>query len=312
MSAIGVDIGGSKIIAGVVDDGGRVVRRREMPTPTQTDRVIPVVCDLIAALRVPGEVTAVGLAAAGFVDADLSTVLFAKHIGWLHEPLKHRIEQAVRLPVVVENDANAAAWGEARFGTGRPGRCLVCVTVGTGIGGGLVVDGQLFRGSAGVAAELGHLCVAPDGYRCGCGSYGCWEMYGSGQALERDARRHAAEGSPLTAGLLAVAGSVDAITGPHVTRAARDGDRGACELLAQLGDWIGRGMASLAAVLDPDTFVVGGGVAKAGELLLGPVRTAFRQHLTGRGHRPEARIVPAVLGNDAGVIGVADLARRSA
>ncbi len=311
MNAIGVDIGGTRIVGAVVDPQGRVVDRRAVATPGRTDDVVPVVCDLIARLRQNREVSAVGLAAAGFVDAAGDKVLFAKHIGWTNEPLKRRVQQTVGLPVVVENDANAAAWGEARFGGGGGEHCLVCVTVGTGIGGGIVVDGELFRGSAGIAAELGHLCVVPDGHLCGCGGHGCWEMYGSGTALVREARRHAAAGSSLTRGLIASAGSVDAIRGPLVTDAALGGDAGAIELLADLGAWLGRGMASLAAILDPDCFVLGGGVADAGELLLGPVRATFERNLSGRSHRPEIRTVGALLGNDAGVIGVADLALQA-
>ncbi len=312
VDAIGVDIGGTTIVGAVVDPQGQLITRCATGTPSRPQDVVPVVCELIARLRQDRDVAAVGLAAAGFVDAAGDTVLFAKHIGWVDEPLKRRVQHVVGLPVVVENDANAAAWGEARFGGGRGEHCVVCVTVGTGIGGGIVVDGELFRGSAGVAAELGHLCVVPDGLLCGCGGHGCWEMYGSGTALVREARRHAAAGSPLTKGLITSAGSVDAIRGPLVTSAALSGDPGAIELLARLGDWIGRGLASLAAVLDPNCFVVGGGVADAGELLLGPARAAFERNLSGRRYRPRIRTVGAVLGNDAGVIGVSNLALRAA
>ncbi|GAB3078944.1 ROK family glucokinase [Micromonospora schwarzwaldensis] len=298
MHTIGVDVGGTKMAAGVVDAAGRVVAHRSYRTPAATAEVVPELCRLVGAVRGRYDIGAVGVGAAGFVDEHGATVLFAKHIGWTGEPLRTSLEGLLGLPVVVENDANAAAWGEARHGAGRNERNLVCVTIGTGIGGGLILDGNLFRGSHGVAAELGHLCVVPDGRRCGCGAFGCWEMYGSGGALVREGRRRG------------VVAGADAPAGPAITRAARAGDPAALDLLAWLGDWVGRGLAGLAAVLDPPCFVLGGGVvAEAGELLLTPVRTSFRRHLTGVGHRPVARVVPAALGHDAGLIGAADLAR---
>ncbi|MGE7436349.1 ROK family glucokinase [Kitasatospora sp. NPDC001175] len=308
---IGVDIGASKIAAGVVDEAGRILRRVRVATPREPDRVESAVCDVVEAVRGDHPVAGVGLGAAGFVDEKRATVLFAKHIGWESEPLGAVVEKVLDLPVTVENDANAAAWGEARFGAGRGRDPVVCVTVGTGIGGGLVVNGGLYRGRYGVAAEFGHLPVVPGGLVCGCGSRGCWEMYGSGTALVREARALVAAGTPEAAPLLRRAGgTVDGLTGPLLTRAAGEGDQAALGLLAGLGHWLGVGLAALAAVLDPACIVIGGGVGAAGELLLGPVRESFREHLTGRGHRPEAAVRPAALGNDAGLVGVADLARR--
>ncbi len=212
--------------------------------------------------------------------------------------------------MVVENDANAAAWGEFRFGAGRHVDDMVLVTMGTGLGGGIVIDGQLLRGGFGMAAEIGHLRVVPDGRRCGCGNRGCWEQYASGNALASQARELAGSGAVTAHRLLALAGGhVDRITGQLVTGAANEGDPAAIELLEELGRWLGEGIASLAAVLDPELVVIGGGASQAGDLLLEPIRTAFAHHLTARGHRPLARIVLAELGNDAGLVGAADLAR---
>ncbi|WP_307871344.1 ROK family glucokinase [Micromonospora sp. M61] len=298
-----MDVGGTKMVAGVVDAAGRVVARRTDRTPVETADVLPAMCRLIRTVRGEHEIGAVGVGAAGFVDLHGATVLFAKHIGWAGEPVRETLAGVLGLPVVVENDANAAAWGEARHGAGQGESSLVCVTIGTGIGGGLIVDGKLFRGGHGVAAELGHLCVVPDGHRCGCGAFGCWEMYGSGGALVREGRRR---------GAVAAAGA-DALAGSAISRAGRAGDPVALDVLAWLADWIGRGLAGLAAVLDPPCFVLGGGVvAEAGDLLLEPIRTSFRRHLTGAEHRPAARVVPAALGHDAGLIGAADLARAAA
>jgi len=240
-------------------------------------------------------------------------VLFAPNLAWRDEPLKARLESVLDLSVIIENDANAAAWGEFRFGAAAEADNMVLITVGTGIGGGIVVDGMLMRGAYGVAAELGHMRVVPGGIRCGCGNRGCWEQYASGTALVREARELVITGTPLAARLSELCvGDPAALSGPDVTRAAVEGDPAAVELLADLGVWIGEGLASVAAILDPELVVLGGGVCEAGTLLIDPALAAFRRQLTGRGHRPEARFALASLGNDAGMIGAADLAAARA
>ncbi len=214
------------------------------------------------------------------------------------------------LPVVVENDANAAAWAEWRFGAGRGETHLVCVTLGTGIGGGIVLDGRVQRGKHGMAGEFGHMIVVPEGQRCECGNRGCLEQYASGNVLGREARELARAGSPVAVPMMErVGGDIDALVGPVITEAARDGDPLAIELFEEVGRWLGVGLANLAAALDPGMFVIGGGVSDAGELLLRPARDSFRRVLTGRGFRPEPRIVRAALGPEAGLVGAADLAR---
>ena len=309
--AIGIDIGGTKLAAGVVDDTGTVIEqvRRETPStsPSATEETI---IEVVNELRSRHEVAAVGIGAAGFIDSDRATVRFSPHLAWREEPLRDAISSRVGVPVVIENDANAAAWAEWRFGAGRGADVLACVNLGTGIGGGLVVNGALLRGGYGMAAEFGHVTVVPGGHRCECGNRGCWEQYASGNALVREARELAASKSPVAQGLLTlVDGDAEAITGPVVTEAAKARDPAAIELFQDVGRWLGLGLAGLAAALDPTMFVIGGGVSEAGELLLGPAREAFGRSLTGRGYRPEAPIVAAALGNDAGVIGAADLAR---
>ena len=310
---IGVDVGGTKIAAGVVDDAGRLVatQRRETPA-TDTAAVVRTIGDLVSELRTQHDVQAVGIGAAAFIDKARATVLFAPNLAWRDTPLRAEVERRVRLPTVVENDANAAAWGEFRFGAGAAADDMLLVTVGTGVGGGLVIEGSLYRGGFGVAAEIGHLRVVPGGHLCGCGNRGCLEQYASGRALVREAKEVALANSPQAAGILELAGGdVDAITGPMVTKAAAAGDGFAVELLGEVGRWLGEGIASLAAVLDPTMVVLGGGVSEAGALLLDPVLTAFRQSLTGRRHRPELTLALATLGNTAGLIGAADLARDS-
>ncbi len=316
--AIGIDIGGTKVAGGLVDAEGGVRHRARRDTPHRStnarvveDTIVDVVEELLEAAR--GAVTAVGIGAAGFVAADRATVVFAPHLSWRHEPLRDALVGRLHLPVFVDNDANAACWAESRFGRVQGETHLVMVTLGTGIGGAILTDGRIQRGRFGVAGEFGHMQVMPDGHRCECGNRGCWEQYASGNALVREARSLIAAGSPLAADLSAVVdGELSALTGPVITEAARGGDPVAAELLAEIGTWLGMGLANLADALDPGAFVIGGGVSAAGDMLLTPARDSFRRHLAGRGYRPEARIVEAALGNEAGMIGAADLARRDA
>jgi len=308
---IGVDVGGTKVAAGLVDEKGVIVRRTRRPTPSASpDDVEDVIAACVAELAEGVAVEAVGIGAAGFVTADRSTVLVAPNLSWRDEPLRDAVSERVGLPCVVENDANAAAWGEYRFGAGRGQDFLVVVTVGTGIGGGVVLDGVLQRGRHGIGAEVGHMQVVRGGRRCGCGQDGCWEQYCSGRALLHEAREIAGVRRDYGRRLLELGGGrIEGIEAVEVTQAAREGDPAAIECFEVVGGWLGQGMADLAAVLDPGAFVLGGGVSDAGELLLDPVRRTFAARLTGAGNRPVAEVLLAELGNDAGIVGAADLAR---
>ncbi|MDB1089231.1 ROK family glucokinase [Streptomyces sp. ACA25] len=310
---VGIDIGGTKVMAGVVDADGVIVERLRVETPDKSKSpqvVEDVIAELVLDLSDRHDVHAVGVGAAGWVDADRSRVLFAPHLAWRNEPLRDALAARLAVPIMVDNDANTAAWGEWRFGAGRGEDTLVMITLGTGIGGAILEDGRIKRGKYGVAGEFGHMQAVPGGHRCPCGNRGCWEQYSSGNALVREARELAAAESPVAHGILArVDGRIADITGPLVTELAREGDPMCVELLADMGQWLGIGIANLAAALDPGCFVVGGGVSEADDLLLGPARDAFRRQLTGRGYRPEARIERAQLGTDAGMVGAADLAR---
>jgi glucokinase len=312
MNTIGVDVGGTKIAAGVVDEGGVVLAEQRVESPARDAHAIEdAIATLVARLRAEHDVAAVGVGAAGYVDRSRSVVLFAPNLAWREVALRADLEARIGLPVVVENDANAAAWGEFAFGAGEDIDDLLLLTVGTGVGGGIVLDGHLHRGAFGVAAEVGHLRIVPDGRLCGCGNHGCFEQDASGTALVRAARDEAIGGSLLARELLDRAGGDPArITGPLITEAARDGDPFAVAQLATLGRWLGEGLASLADVLDPAVAVIGGGVSAAGDLLLKPIREAFLGQVSGRGHRPLLEVRPALLGNRAGMIGAADLARR--
>jgi glucokinase len=310
--AIGIDIGGTKVAAGVVDDKGQVLAQARRRTPSRDpEHLVDVVGEIVRQLLSEHEVEAVGVGAAGFVDVSRSTVLFAPNLAWRNARLRDQIAERVDLPVVVENDANAGAWGEYRFGGGDETSDVVFLTIGTGIGAGLVLDGQLYRGRFGIAGEPGHMRVVPGGRQCGCGNFGCWEQYCSGEALVRAAREIATERPEDGRRLLEIAeDNVDAIDGTVVARAANEGDPAAMDCFQEIGRWLGQGMADLAAVLDPGRFIIGGGVSEAGELLLGPARDSFAAGLSGRGHRPVASIAAAKLGAEAGLIGAADLARN--
>jgi glucokinase len=317
--AIGIDIGGTKVAGGLVDVDGKVLARARRDTPHRSkspgvveDTIVEVVSELLLG-SAGRDIVAVGIGAAGFVAADRATVVFAPHLSWRDEPLEKNLQRRIPLPIAVDNDANAAVWAEWRFGAARGQSHVVMVNLGTGIGGAMVLDGQIMRGRYGIAGEFGHMQVVPGGQRCECGNKGCWEQYASGNALVREARSLMTANSPMATDLLIrIAGDPLALTGPMITQAAREGDPTAIELLAEVGQWLGVGIANLAAALDPGVFVVGGGVSAAGDLLLEPARGTFRRQLTGRGYRPEAVIVAAELGNEAGLIGAADLARRDA
>ncbi len=239
---VGVDVGGTKIAGGVVDEQGNVLEQLRVESPAQDPEAIEeAIAGLVARLSRRHQVTAVGVGAAGYIDSARSTVLFAPNIAWRDLDLRGELEARIDLPVVVENDANAAAWGEFRFGAGADVDDQVMVTVGTGVGGGLVLDGRLFRGAFGVAGELGHLRIEPGGRLCGCGNRGCWEQYASGTAMVRTARAEAAEGSMLARPLIERAGSVEAIDGPLITTAAQEGDAFAIDQLATAGTVARRG-----------------------------------------------------------------------
>ncbi|MBB2921559.1 ROK family glucokinase [Cellulomonas cellasea] len=313
MHAIGVDIGGTKIAAGVVDEDGTILAQTRRATqPDDAGSIDRAIAEIYAELSESYEVGAIGLAAAGFVASDRSGVLFAPNLAWRNYPLRDRVAELVGpdVRIVVENDANAAGWAEFRFGVGRDVDDMLMLTVGTGLGGAIMIGGQLVRGAWGVAAEVGHMRVVPGGHYCGCGHEGCWEQYASGSALVRDAQAAVITQPERAARLLELAGGdAEKLIGPHVTDAAQEGDPLAVELFTELGRWIGEGSASVAALLDPELIVVGGGVGAAGDLLLAPARQAFGEQLSARGYRPEARIELAAMGNDAGIVGAADLAR---
>ncbi|MBB1242685.1 MULTISPECIES: ROK family glucokinase [Streptomyces] len=308
---IGVDIGGTKVAAGVVDEAGNILETSKVPTPQTTEGVIDAIADAVRTASAAHRVEAVGIGAPGYVDDKRATVLFTPNLTWRHEPLKDLVEQRVGLPVVIENDANAAAWGEYRFGAGQGHDDVICITLGTGLGGGIIIGGKLYRGRFGVAAEFGHIRMVPDGLLCGCGNQGCWEQYASGSALVRYARQRAAASPDAATLLLGLGdGTPAGVQGKHISQAARAGDPVAIDSFRELARWAGAGLADLASLFDPAAFIVGGGVSDEGELVLEPIRKSYRRWLVGAQWRPQAQVLAAQLGGKAGLVGAADLARQ--
>ncbi len=282
---VGIDIGGTKVLAGVVEDG-RVVREATAETPGRSVPVAEVervLADVVGRVADGERVGAVGLAAAGFVDAARRRVAFAPHLPWRGDDVVTSLSAHLGCPVALDNDANCAALAEARWGAAQGAGSALLVTLGTGIGGAVVLGGQLWRGANGMAGEFGHAQVVPGGRPCECGQVGCWEQYCSGNALRR-----------------AAGGFAD---GPAITAAALTGDPAALGAYAEVGGWLGIGLANLVAAFDPELIVIGGGVSTAGDLLLGPARELLATRLVGGPFRTVPPVVTATLGPRAGMIG---------
>ena len=313
LAALGIDIGGTKVAGGVVAPDGTIQATARRATPGAS---VSATEDAIAAV-VPGgellddgELVGVGIGAAGWFDRTGDTVLFSPHLAWRNSSLRQDLAGRLQRPLWVGNDADAATWAEYRYGAARGADLALMITLGTGIGGGIVLDGRLRRGSHGVAGEWGHMRVVPDGRLCACGNRGCWEQYASGTALAQTAREVARTSRAAAGRLLErVDGDADRLTGEDVARAAADGDPLALELVTDVGVWLGQGIADLAAILDPEVVVIGGGVSMLGEMVLAPARDRLERALPGRGFRPGPRIVVAELGPQAGLVGAADLVR---
>jgi glucokinase len=309
---IGIDVGGTKVLGGVVDEAGKVLTTARKDTPRQGGSALTqTIADVAKELLEQHSVTSVGVSAAGFVSSDRKTMLATPNIAdWNGVDLDNQLITLIGLPVVIENDANAAAWGEAKFGAGKNQDHMMMLTVGTGIGGGIVVNGALYRGAFGIAAEFGHMRVVPEGHICGCGARGCFEQYASGNALLRHAREAINASPEVARNLLSRGdGTVAGLTGQAITEAARDGDPVALAAFNTTGQWLGAGIASLAVLLDPACVVIGGGVIDAGEILLKPTRESLERNMPFAGKHPYPQIIAAQLGNEAGLVGVADLAR---
>jgi len=310
---IGVDIGGTKVLAAEVTEKGEVARTARRTTPgrrVDVELVEDALTEAVAEVADGRHVDGVGLAAAGFVDAEGERVMFAPHLPWRADPTRSRLEARWRTRVVLDNDANCAARAELALGSASGVRDAVLVTMGTGIGGAVVLGGTLLRGRNGMAGEFGHMQVVPDGLPCECGGTGCWEQYSSGNALVRYVQARLDRPDYDDSLLDELCGGDPAkIVGPMVTEAAQAGDRLSLKAFAKVGEWLGIGLANLTAALDPELLVIGGGVSAAGDLLLAPARAALEGSLVGARHRAIPPVLRAAFGPEAGVVGAAAMAR---
>lgn len=312
MGAIGVDIGGTKLLALSVAADGRVRQQPvHVPAPRTPEELVSAVLGAARQLSGPGGPTSIGVGVPGLVDRT-DTLLFAPN---LQGAAGAAIGDALRdgapgATVWVGNDATAAGWGEYRAGAGAGSTDMLMVTLGTGIGGGIVLGGRLVEGAHRFAGEFGHMVVDPNGPQCPCGKRGCWERYASGAGLGVLARELAmAGGAPELAEL--AGGDPEDVKGEHVTAAAGSGDPAAVEIMRRFGWWVALGLANLANIFDPEVIVVGGGLVDAGEVLMAPIRAAFAGLVEAGDLRPTAEIVPARLGPEAGAVGAGLLAANA-
>ncbi|MFM7014360.1 MAG: ROK family protein [Actinomycetota bacterium] len=312
MYSIGIDIGGTKIAGALVDSTGEVLRELKVPSPIDSSAaMVEAIVSLINQLAKGEKVVGAGVAAAGFLSADREIMYHAPNIAaWRNEPLKKLIATKVEVPVLLENDANAAGWAEFQFGAGKDVSSMIMLTIGTGVGGAVITGGNLIQGGFGIAGELGHVLVEPGGNLCGCGLKGCLETYASGTALLKSARELASSNDPKGKRLRELQEQDGELSGERVYQAILEGDDGAVGLVNRLAEYLGLSIGAIfVPVLDPQLAVIGGGVSAAGEVLLKPIREATLRNLPAKGFRPEIQVVSAKYLNQAGLIGAADLAR---
>ena len=306
---IGIDIGGTKISAGVVDSSGNLIDSSRCSTPAEGGKeLISSVVNLIKELNKKHEIKGIGISIAALISSDYGTIVGAPNIANLSKlNFVNEIKEEFKLPIIVENDANAAIWAEFKFGNAKGLNPVMFFIIGTGVGGGLVIDGKLFKGANGVGAEFGHMCVVPNGLLCGCGSKGCIEQYASGGALIRYANEALLANADKSEELLGF--GEGKLTGSALTKAAKAGNELALSAFNKQADWLGLACASYSLILDPQAIIIGGGVVDAGELFLAPVREAMRKYMPFAESHVPPKIIAAKFGNDAGLVGAADLVR---
>ena len=298
MKTIGIDLGGTKMSAGLIDGSGRVLEKITVPRPTDQIAMEEGPLELAAKLIGP-DVAAIGLGAAGLVKWPEGRLVWGPNVAGRDIPFKDLLTARFALPIVVDNDANLAALAETRLGAAQGCRHVLLVTLGTGIGGGIVVDGNIYRGAS-FAGEVWHMTIDVGGPLCTCGQRGCWETFASGRRLDQIARDLVATNP--TGRIAQLAGDA-AVDGIHLTEAAIQGDPQAGRAVAEMGTWLGIGLASLVALLDPELVVVGGGAARAGDLLFHSTCESMNAGLEGSEYRRPTPVVAAALGEDAGITG---------
>jgi glucokinase len=305
-NTLGIDLGGTKMAAAIVDATGTILAAETVARPASGTGMLtePVA---LAQRLVDDSVGAIGVGAAGLVDHAAGTLVWGPNVAGEHVEFRRLFQDGLQLPTVLDNDANVAALAEARIGAAQGYRHVSMITLGTGIGGGWMVNGELYRGRS-FAGEIGHVVIDAGGPRCTCGQSGCWETFASGRRLDQMARDLVAKNPD---GLVARIASGASPDGRDLTEGAIQGDADAIELIEEMAAWLGIGIANLIAAFDPEILVIGGGVCRAGEVLLRPTREAMVEALEGAKHRDPTPIVAAALAEDAGVIGAALLAQET-
>lgn len=309
--AIGVDLGGSKILSAVVDRRGKIYASDYRPTSARrgVKAVVRAIAESVLAAEkksgVPRDrIAAVGLGAAGISNPYTGIVYLSPNLpDWRNVPVRDMVAEATGLKVFLTNDANAAALGEMYFGVARGCRDFIYVTISTGIGGGIIIGGKLYSGAAGMAGEIGHITVEPDGPPCNCGGAGCWELYASGSALARRAREQIEQGDK-TVMIKMAGGNLEKVDAPLVKKAAERGDVVALKLVAESARYLGIGLGSLINIFNPEMIVIGGGFSGMGDMLLKPAYEEARR----RSYRDAYAVVRfgvSGLGGNAGVLGAA-------
>ena len=306
---IGIDIGGTKISVGVVDSSGNLIDSSRCSTPTEGGKeLISSVINLIKEFNKKYEIKGIGISIAALISSDYGTIVGAPNIANLSKlNFVNEIKVEFELPIIIENDANAAMWAEFKFGNAKGLNPVMFFIIGTGVGGGLVIDGKLFKGANGIGAEFGHMCVVPNGLLCGCGSKGCIEQYASGGALIRYANEALLANPDKSEEVLSF--GEGKLSGTALTKAAKAGNELALAAFSKQADWLGLACASYSLIIDPQAIIIGGGVVDAGELFLAPVRAAMRKYMPFAESHVPPKIIAAKFGNDAGLIGAADLVR---
>ena len=309
---LGVDLGGTKILIALAKEGGEIVNSGKFPTRASEgvskvlDHLICCIGEVVSARGISRhELEGAGICVAGFFDIRSRTMISSPNLpGWEQFPLEQELKKRLKIPILVENDANAAAYGEYLYGAGKGKKNMVNITLGTGIGGGIITEGRIYRGSGGFAGEMGHITVLPQGPLCGCGNYGCLESLSSGSAIAREGRLLLKAG--VGGFLRKIAGKENELTASHVFEAARNGDRGAAEIIDKAAYYLGLALSFVVNILNPEVITMSGGMAQTGELFFAPVRRYLKETaIPPSGDM--VSVIPAVLGEEAGVKGVLSL-----
>lgn len=314
--SLGIDLGGTKTVTAVADSQGKMLSRHHSKTPAAKGREAVIQSILESAGRAldqagiaASELRAVGIGAPGLSNPETGILFTSPNLpGWRDVPLKDIIEGEIGKKAFLINDANAAALGELYYGAGRGSCHFIYITISTGIGGGIIIDGKIYSGSTGTAAEVGHMTIDDDGPVCNCGNRGCWETLASGTALAREARNRIKAGAN-TSILDYVSGDLERVTAQIIQRAAEGGDVLAKELIGRTGYYVGVGLANLINIFNPELIVIGGGLSNMGDMLLGPAFEAAEARAFKEAYRT-VRFAMAELGGDSGVLGAAAFALR--